>query len=80
MPKKKYQTRLPADTAEDVDEYRDEHEISQAEAVRRLVSAGLKAEADGDGETHRAAQVGTVYVIIGLGLLAANLVATLALL
>ena len=49
MPREKYQTRLPADMAEKVDEYRDEHDISQAEAVRRLIDAGLEVERD-DGE------------------------------
>jgi len=49
MPRQKYQTRLPADMAEKVDEYRDEHDISQAEAVRRLIDAGLEVERD-DGE------------------------------
>lgn len=49
MAREKYQTRLPADTAEKVDEYRDEADISQAEAVRRLIEAGLEVERD-DGE------------------------------
>ena len=49
MARQKYQTRLPADMAEKVDEYRDEHDISQAEAVRRLIDAGLEVERD-DGE------------------------------
>ena len=49
MPREKYQTRLPADMAEKVEEYRDEHDISQAEAVRRLIDAGLEVERD-DGE------------------------------
>jgi hypothetical protein len=35
--------------AEKVDEFQDEHDISQAEAVRRLIDAGLEVERD-DGE------------------------------
>lgn len=49
MPREKYQTRLPADMAEKVDEYKDENDISQAEAVRRLIEAGLEVERE-DGE------------------------------
>jgi len=41
---KKYQTRLPDDDADRVEEYLDEHEISQSEGVRRLIRAGLYAE------------------------------------
>jgi metal-responsive CopG/Arc/MetJ family transcriptional regulator len=41
---KKYQTRLPDDDADRVDEYLDEHEISQSEGVRRLIRAGLYNE------------------------------------
>jgi hypothetical protein len=47
--RKKYQTRLASDRAEQVDEYMAEHDISQSEAVRRLVEAGLEVERD-DGE------------------------------
>lgn len=49
MAREKYQTRLPADMAEKVDEYKDENDISQAEAVRRLIDTGLKVERQ-DGE------------------------------
>jgi hypothetical protein len=42
--KKQYQTRLESDTADRVDEYRDENEMTDAEAVRRLVRAGLEAQ------------------------------------
>jgi hypothetical protein len=44
MAKKRYQTRLPADQAEQVDEYIEQRQISEAEGVRRLVLAGLEAE------------------------------------
>jgi hypothetical protein len=48
----KVQTRLPADRAEEVYGFQEDRDISQAEAVRRLVYAGLEAvdedEADED--------------------------------
>ena len=79
MAREKYQTRLAADMAEKVDEYKDELDISQAEAIRRLIEAGLEAEASAEtgGETERAAQRGTIYFIIIVGLLTLNLIATL---
>lgn len=40
MGKKQYHTRLDDDTAQWVDEFKDEREITQAEALRRLVRAG----------------------------------------
>jgi membrane-associated HD superfamily phosphohydrolase len=49
MPREKYQTRLPADTSEEVEEYIEEKQISQAEAIRRLVETGLEVERD-DGD------------------------------
>jgi len=42
--KKQYQTRLESDTADRVDEYRDENEMTDAEAIRRLVNAGLEVQ------------------------------------
>ena len=48
MPREKYQTRLPDDTAKRVDVYNAEHGISHAEGVRRLIQAGLEAEAEDD--------------------------------
>lgn len=42
MAQELYNTRLPSDTAQRVDEYMEEHDISKSEAVRRLVSAGLE--------------------------------------
>ena len=83
MPREKYQTRLPDDTAKRVDAYNAEHGISQAEGVRRLIQAGLEAEAEDDEtddqNTKRAAQNATIYFIILVGLLTLNLVATLGL-
>jgi hypothetical protein len=61
--KPRYQTRLPADDAERVDEYVEANGVSQAEGVRRLIRAGLEAESQDDddrGEVQRAAQVATV--------------------
>jgi len=60
MPREKYQTRLPADTSEEVEEYIEENQISQAEAIRRLVETGLEVERD-DGDildTRRMASAG----------------------
>ena len=76
----KYQTRLPADDAERLDNYADEHDISESEAVRRLVRTGLDAqeseEIDTDGmatakinETAR--QTGTILMLLMLGFLTA---------
>lgn len=65
----KYQTRLPSDTADEVETYMDEHDISQAEAIRRLVEAGIESKAN-EGELQRAAgQNGTLILILILGLL-----------
>jgi len=58
MPREKYQTRLPADTAGEVEEYIDENDISQAEAIRRLVETGLEVERD-DGEIIDTRQMAT---------------------
>jgi len=44
MPKEQYQTRLDSDMAEAVEAYQDEHNLTDAEAVRRLVAAGLEHE------------------------------------
>jgi len=47
MAQTKYQTRLPADTAEQVNDYIEDREISQSEAIRRLVETGLEVEPRG---------------------------------
>ena len=82
MAREKYQTRLPADMAEKVDEYRDKNDISQAEAVRRLIQSGLEVERD-DGEivdtrdmaeariNERARQSGGILMLLMLGFLTA---------
>ena len=90
MPREKYQTRLPDDTAKRVDVYNAEHGISHAEGVRRLIQAGLEAEAedddaeaeddDADDGLERAAQSGTIIAVVIIGviaLLVLNLVASL---
>jgi Fe-S-cluster formation regulator IscX/YfhJ len=46
MSKERYQTRLDPDTAAAVDDYADRHGVTEAEAVRRLVAAGLDVEQD----------------------------------
>jgi hypothetical protein len=56
MGKKQFHTRLDDDTAQWVDEFKDERDITQAEAVRRLVRAGqeelqLDDSDDSDEET-----------------------------
>lgn len=51
MPKQRYQTRLPEDKASEVDEYKQERGISDAEAVRRLVLKGLDTDQDTDQDT-----------------------------
>jgi len=45
MPRReKYQTRLDSDDARAVESYQAEHDISQSEAVRRLIKDGLEAQ------------------------------------
>ena len=46
MSKEQFQTRLDSDMAERVEKYRDEHELTSAEAVRRLVAAGIEDESE----------------------------------
>lgn len=46
MAKEQYQTRLDSDVAERVEQYRENHDLTSAEAVRRLVAAGLEGEAE----------------------------------
>ena len=45
MPRReKYQTRLDSDDARAVESFQAEHDISQSEAVRRLIKDGLDAQ------------------------------------
>lgn len=78
----KYQTRLPADDAERVDDYVENHDVSESEAIRRLIRAGLEVERD-DGEiidtrgkataeiNERARQSGTALMLLMLAFLTA---------
>jgi hypothetical protein len=84
MPQDRYQTRLPADDAERVDDYVENRDISQAEAVRRLIRAGLEVERD-DGEivdtrdmatanvNERARQTVTLIMMVAVALMVAFL-------
>lgn len=83
MPREKYQTRLPADTSQEVEEYIEENQISQAEAIRRLVETGLEVErGDGGISDTRELSVAhtTEFVRIGGGLLIGLMVFALLLL
>lgn len=51
MPKKQYTTRLDPDDAEAVEKYRKERELTQAEAIRRLVRDRLDTLSDDLDET-----------------------------
>jgi len=56
MPRKRVQTRADADTVESLEAYADETDISESEAVRRLIRTGLAehghpvAATDGAGQ------------------------------
>ncbi len=50
MGKKQFHTRLDDDTAQWVDEFKEERDITQAEAVRRLVRAGQQEYQRDDGD------------------------------
>ena len=51
MPNPRYQTRLHQDNADRVDQYVEEHDVSQSEAVRRLIREGLDAVEEDERET-----------------------------
>jgi hypothetical protein len=72
MARERVQTRCDADTAESIEDFADEKELSESEAVRRLLRAGLHLHGyDVDGLTikGRAYQRGTVKTILLLGIL-----------
>ena len=75
MAREKLQTRADPDTVEDVTSYAEEKGISEAEAVRRLLRAGIEAEAHviGAGSRSSASINETARTIggalIGLGVL-----------
>lgn len=71
MARERVQTRCDADTAESIEDFAEEKELSESEAVRRLLRAGLNVHGyDVDGLTvkYRAAQRGTVPMILLLGI------------
>jgi len=74
MGKKQFHTRLDDDTAQWVDEFREESEITQAEAVRRLVRAGQQEYQRDDTATGRepAAGGGGVFPSVVASMLAAG--------
>lgn len=75
MPRKpQVQTRLPANINERFEEYQEDNDLTQADAARQLITAGL-VHVDGpagfgqsDGEVHRMKQMGA-YRIAYLALL-----------
>lgn len=56
MTRDRLQTRCDPDTIEEVETYADEKEISQSEAVRRLIRTGLVAKGYRDAEAGDYAQ------------------------
>jgi antitoxin component of RelBE/YafQ-DinJ toxin-antitoxin module len=46
MAKKQFQTRLDEDVAAEVEAYQEKHNLTSAEAVRRLVATGIEREAE----------------------------------
>ena len=73
MARERIQTRADADTLSQVEEYVEDKEISESEAVRRLIRAGLITKGYRDpegGRIHRAAQVGTIPTILAVALAA----------
>jgi len=75
MARDRLQTRCDPDTIEEVETYADEKEISQSEAVRRLIRTGLVAKGYRDAETGdyaeahyspTAATVGGVLILLAL--------------
>lgn len=59
-------TRLPKDEADRVAEYADEREISEADALRRLIRAGLEAE---QNTGFSVGQAGTILDVLQTALL-----------
>jgi hypothetical protein len=70
MPRKeRYQTRLDPDDAAAVDEFAEEREIGESEAVRRLIRAGIEAEAENVVVQRQASArfIGTLAVGLAVG-------------
>jgi hypothetical protein len=51
--KKRFQTRLDPDDADSVESFADDHDITQSEALRRLIQRGLDADDSPDAEAIR---------------------------
>jgi len=76
MGKQRVQTRVEPDTKNRIDEYAEDRDIGDAEALRRLIRSGLANEghpvtaADGGSPLERLASPKTVLLGVGLMLLA----------
>ena len=44
MGRERIQTRADGDTIEQIEDFREDHDVSQSEAVRRLIRRGLETE------------------------------------
>lgn len=68
MGKSRVQTRVEPDTQEKIDEYAEERNVGDAEALRRLIRTGLAAEghpvtaADGGTPLERIASPNTIFL------------------
>jgi len=77
MGRERIQTRADGDTVEQIETYTDDHDVSQSEAIRRLIRRGLEAEGyrgneipDEYAEAHISETARTVGgVLIGVALL-----------
>ena len=78
MGRERIQTRADGDTVEQIETYTDDHDVSESEAIRRLIRRGLKAEGyrgndeipDDYAEAHMSETARTVGgVLIGVALL-----------
>ena len=74
MAREKLQTRADPDTVKDVRSYAEEKGISEAEAVRRLLRAGIEAEAHVMGVGSRSvAKINETARIVGGAMIGAAL-------
>lgn len=81
--------RVPQDLKEEFDEFAEEHDLSQTDALRRLLRAGLEAENEpdrpaagggGQGFVERLASIKTIGVALALQIVALGLWTSAALL
>lgn len=63
MKRERVQTRADTDTVEQVEEYADEKDISESEAVRRLLRAGLVQKGYREADTAGFATANISYTI-----------------